>query len=254
VAAKLEEGDFRGAVRLASSSESFAPEDEHTLQILREKHPPAHSESALPPFLHHEDTITIVSSVVRKAIYSFPAGSAGGPDGLRPQHLKDILLNAADELKGEFMSALTSFVNLVADSRVPPFARPFFFGASLIGLNKRDGGVRPIAIGCTLRRLVAKCCTILIKEDMGALLFPTQLGYGTCHGSEAVVHAARAYLSTMKEDINPLPSSPLHIPPMLSHLIFTLVTTSLYHQKGSNRVIPWDPYYSVSPSLASLPA
>ena len=33
--------------------------------------------------------------------------------------------------------------------------RPFFFGASVIALNKKDGGVRPIAVGCTLRRLVA---------------------------------------------------------------------------------------------------
>ena len=36
-------------------------------------------------------------------------------------------------------------------------ARPFFFGATLTTLNKKDGGVRPIAVGCSLRRLAAKC-------------------------------------------------------------------------------------------------
>ena len=62
---------------------------------------------------------------------------------------------------------------------------------------KKDGGVRPIAIGCTLRRLVAKCACSQICNDMSAILSPLQLGYGTPRGAEAVVHAARTYLSSM---------------------------------------------------------
>lgn len=52
--------------------------------------------------------------------------------------------------------ALTSFVNFVLAGKVLDVARPLFFGASLLALNKIDGGVRPIAIGSTFRRLVAK--------------------------------------------------------------------------------------------------
>lgn len=33
-----------------------------------------------------------------------------------------------------------------------------------------------------------------------ALLSPAQLGYGTCRGSEAAVHAARSHLANMDED------------------------------------------------------
>ena len=29
---------------------------------------------------------------VRNAVLLFPAGSAGGPDGLRPQHLRDMVV------------------------------------------------------------------------------------------------------------------------------------------------------------------
>ena len=76
-------------------------------------------------------------------------------------------------------------------------ARPFFFGVNLIGLNKPDGGIRPIAIGSTLRRLAAKCVSAAVKEEMGSLLFPTQLGFGTPMGVEATVHAARSYLNGM---------------------------------------------------------
>ena len=95
------------------------------------------------------------------------------------------------------ISSLTSFVNFVFAGNVPPCAQPFFFGATLVGLNKKDGGVRSIAIGCTLRSLVAKCACSQICSDMSAILSPLQLGYGTPRGAEAVVHAARTYLSSM---------------------------------------------------------
>ena len=64
-------------------------------------------------------------------------------------------------------------------------AQPYFFGATLTALNKKDGGVRPIAVGCTLRRLVAKCAGARIMTAMGAHLAPHQLwgsygGGGSC--------------------------------------------------------------------------
>jgi len=34
---------------------------------------------------------------------------------------------------------------------------PIFFGGRLIALNKKSDGIRPIAVGFTLRRLVSKC-------------------------------------------------------------------------------------------------
>ena len=38
---------------------------------------------------------------------------------------------------------------------MPAIVRPFSFGAALVALEK-SGGVHPIAVGCTLRRIVAK--------------------------------------------------------------------------------------------------
>jgi hypothetical protein len=49
----------------------------------------------------------------------------------------------------------------------------------LMGLNKKDGGIRPIAIGCTLRHLVAKCVYTSVSEEMSAFLSPAQIGFGT---------------------------------------------------------------------------
>ena len=50
--------------------------------------------------------------------------------------------------------------------------------------------MRPIAVGCTLRRLVAKYAGSLVREEMGELLSPRQLGYGVKRGAEAAVHGA----------------------------------------------------------------
>ena len=75
-------------------------------------------------------------------------------------------------------------------------AHQFFLGANLIGLNKVDGGVRPIVIGNTLCRLVSKCACASVREEMGSLLSPLQLGFGVPRGTKAAVHAVRNYLSS----------------------------------------------------------
>ena len=53
---------------------------------LQKKHPSLHPEAVIPT-LANDPTVT--SDAIVRAIQSFPCGSAGGPDGLRPQHLKD---------------------------------------------------------------------------------------------------------------------------------------------------------------------
>ena len=139
--------------------------------------------------------LTHASSVAR-AIRSFPCGSAGGPDCLRPQHLKDILQSARDD-DSPFLQTLASFCALVLEGRVPDVVRPFFFGATLVALEKQSGGVRPIAVGCTLRRLVAKIAGLSVVDSMAELLSPRQLGYGVRGGAEAAVHAARYFLQNL---------------------------------------------------------
>ena len=54
---------------------------------------------------------------VRKAVLSFPAGSALGPDSLCPQHLRDMVLRK--EAGPQLISALTGFINLVLAAAVP---------------------------------------------------------------------------------------------------------------------------------------
>ena len=46
---KLEEGDYRGAVRLACSEDSIAVLNEETVAALQSKHPPPYPETCIPP-------------------------------------------------------------------------------------------------------------------------------------------------------------------------------------------------------------
>jgi hypothetical protein len=98
------------------------------------------------------------------------------------------------------VEALCQFVNFVIKGDVLEEARSFFFRATLIALSKPDSGVRPIAVGCTLKRLVAKCVSKSICAAMCKLLAPLQVGYRTPLGTEATAHAARTYLSCLQPD------------------------------------------------------
>ena len=77
---------------------------------------------------------------------------------------------------------------------------PFIAGAPLMALMKQGGGLRPIAIGETIRRLVSKCCCEATTEDAKIIFGPLQVGVATQGGAEASVHAARRLAKEFGED------------------------------------------------------
>ena len=78
---KMEEGDLRGAICLASSNSSIAAPTEDTFHALLDKHPPPPSDySPPPPHLLHFDLCQ--SGQDCKGHFILPLGSSAGPDGL----------------------------------------------------------------------------------------------------------------------------------------------------------------------------
>ena len=86
-------------------------------------------------------------------------------------------------------------ITLILEGRTPKSICPLLFGATLIPLRKKSGGIRPIAIGCTIRRLASKCAVLHALNSVPHLLAPHQLGFGVQGGTEAAVHACRVYLN-----------------------------------------------------------
>lgn len=77
--------------------------------------------------------------------------------------------------------------------KVPPKIVQAIYGANLTALEKKDGAVRPIAVGTTLRRLAAKIVSRGIRKPVGEVLRPVLLGCSTRGGCEGIVHIVRQF-------------------------------------------------------------
>ena len=154
VAAKFAEGDVSGAVRELTSADGLAPQDGDTLRALKEKHPSAPENLSLPNPPYGSVVPAVASEEdVRKGILSFHAGASGGADGLRPGHLRSLVAHGSAEVGSRLLSALTDMVNVMLRDEVPQFAVPILYSANECAIMKKDVGIRPIAVGSTIRRL-----------------------------------------------------------------------------------------------------
>ena len=154
--------------------------------------PPLPSGPAPPPY-------TVSESVVRKGVKSFPNGSAPGPSGLRPSHLREAVRCPSPDQANQVLVALTKFVNCLASGRAPSVVTPHLCGATLLASKKQKGGHRPIAVGEVLRRLVSKCLVTLSHRQGLRLLSPLQLGVGVKGGCEAIVHATNHLMTSLHD-------------------------------------------------------
>ena len=78
---------------------------------------------------------------------------------------------------------------------IPEHLRPYFFGARLIPIAKKDGGIRPIAIGTIFHKLISSAIMCNLKEKLPITFSPVQFGVGMPGGAENIVHGIRNLLS-----------------------------------------------------------
>ena len=135
------------------------------LSKLQDKHPSQDIPINLPPF----EGVTqekVDSKLVLKKLRSFPKGSAAGPTGTRASHLLHAIQvnNPSSPL-----DTRTDFINHLASGSVPSDVQPFLAGAYVIGLSKKDGGIRSIAIGDVSRKLTGKI--FVVTHSFGSKQF-----------------------------------------------------------------------------------
>ena len=136
VSAKIEQGNLKAAVRILCSDEKPAPDNEATLRSLGAKHPPAPLDRCPFPPLSNNSLVVSVAEVL-EAIRSFPNGSSGGMDGVKPQHLKDLV--SSDDASNSLIPAITDFVNLLLAGSCPTEIRQYLFGGSCMPWRKKRG-------------------------------------------------------------------------------------------------------------------
>ena len=128
VMSKIEDGNIKAAIRIITSGDCPATDNAQTFQSLCDRHPPAAADRIPSPDPCNFVAAQFTEKNVADAIRSFPAGSAGGPDGVRPQHLRDLTSNK--EAGPALVTALTAFTNLLMQGKCPSSVTPIFFGGS----------------------------------------------------------------------------------------------------------------------------
>ena len=107
--------------------------------------------------------------------------------------------------RGGIIALLKDIIN----GNLPEPARQYLLASRLVGLNKPDGGVRPIAIGELFYRLAGIIAVRKVTAAAAALLRPHQYGVGVSCGAERILHSlqhslsdGKAKLALLKVDIS----------------------------------------------------
>ena len=186
-----QEGQYTRALQ-ALTSAGMASDTRATREAMKAKHPPARGEPQPAPTTDYPQ-ISFSQEEVEKAARKFRRGSAPGPSGMRPEHLT-VILQSAPGRRNSAVQELTRLVTVMAGGAVPQNVAPYLCGARLHAAAKKSGGIRPIAVGNLLRRLVGKCAATKLQDRAAAHFSPHQLGVGVRGGCEAIVHTVRRAL------------------------------------------------------------
>ena len=121
-----------------------------------------------------------------ESLKSAPRGSSPGPGACTYEHLR-ILLD--DVVTTELLfEACTS----LSQAMLPSEISAALMSARLTAFTKPDGGVRGIATGCTLRRLVARTLAKQFMKEFEQECAPFQFALSTRAGTDCVGHVVRA--------------------------------------------------------------
>ena len=127
------------------------------------------------------------ASAIRAA--ALKISGAAGPSGLDAQEWRR-LCTCHKAASRDLCASLAIVAQRICTSYVDPTAIKPLLASRLVALNKQPG-VRPIGIGDTARRIIAKAVLIIVGPDIQDATGCRQLCGGQTSGTEAAVHAAR---------------------------------------------------------------
>ena len=105
---KLLVEDATAAIRIIASDDSVITPTSEVVTALRLKHPLSHLDLHPPPTELASQTSSVYEEEVMVALKSSCPSSAGGVDGLRPGHLKDLVAPQTAEAGRRLMKALAN--------------------------------------------------------------------------------------------------------------------------------------------------
>ena len=127
---KVGDGDIRRAVRLLSLECGLAENTPLTFDSLLEKHPcPSRCSSFPDPPTSEDPCLSVSPDLVLEGIRSFSNGLDSSIDGIRPQHLKDLISKSAGDAGQRLLLAITKLCNFILKGQIirdicPTFLEP----------------------------------------------------------------------------------------------------------------------------------
>ena len=134
-----------------SSDDTVLEVTPEVLQALIPKHPSEPKESVTPIIPAENIAVTADEKKIIRSLRSFSGGCCGGTDGLRPAHVMDLVAVSTAEAGHHLRRSITNLTNKILCGDAFDYAVKLLFSSNLTALKKKDGGIRPIAVGNVFR-------------------------------------------------------------------------------------------------------
>jgi hypothetical protein len=175
------------------------PSVPENLQRVRDLHPDASAPVAAPDFAGLPPASKLCADAVVTGLRAMDSCSAAGPDLLTSRILKLVLDDASGSLPGcTGGEILCAVAHIFTDGDMPVDNMPSFSAATVLATPRPAGGVRPLAIGMTLRRLISSAVlqhvTPCVTPAACEYLTPHQVAVGVKSACDLIFHEVRAAL------------------------------------------------------------
>jgi hypothetical protein len=189
------EGALSKACQVLSQETKLADLDEATFLQLERLHPlgPEVVVEPAPPCIHPFGEEGVTTKSLLRALKSFKPLTAPGPTGLRMNHIREAL-DASLTDRNVWLAALQDWVTTSASGQLPCWCAPDYCAARLVPLQKKQGGIRPVAVGEILRRLTSRLLMQHHLTQLRSRFSPHQLGVGMKGATEHIVRKLRQVL------------------------------------------------------------
>ena len=162
--------------------------DRHTFRVLDALHPRGASLSPLPH--NRAPEVGSLEKVMDRIIKRIDNGSSPGVSGWNGSHLTAIWASDSKAAKDGLHLLLRDICNGIFSGE----CRKRLLACRLVPLEKKDRGVRPIAIAEVFTKAAAHCAVALVEESVPSLFPSIQYGVKRIGGSETAAHLIRNLL------------------------------------------------------------
>ena len=93
------------------------------------------------------------------------------------------------------LNSISRLANHILNGNLSYWSRDALFASSLTAVRRKDGGIRPVAVGNVFRRIANKLAVQSVSTRVSEQLRPVQVGFGV---AEVAVHATRKFINNAR--------------------------------------------------------